>query len=66
MVCPQPPNQGSYLSIDASCSRVVWLSVQGWLEDVSKVEKYVMSDADYDAREDTYRKFKEERLREVR
>ncbi len=39
---------------------------QGWLEDVSKVEKYVMSDADYDAREDTYRKFKEERLREVR
>ena len=39
---------------------------QGWLEDVSKVEKYVMSDADYEAREDTYRKFKEERLREVR
>ena len=42
------------------------MSVQGWLEDVSKVEKYMMSDADYDAREDTYRKFKEERLREVR
>ncbi len=33
---------------------------------MSKVEKYVMSDSDYDAREDTYRKFKEERLREVR
>ncbi len=33
---------------------------------MSKVDKYVMSDADYDAREDTYRKFKEERLREVR
>lgn len=40
------------------------LANTGWLEDVSKVEKYVMSDADYDARDDTYRKFKEERLRE--
>jgi tubulin-folding cofactor B len=40
------------------------LSAQGWLEDVSKVEKYVMSDAEYDKRENTYRKFKQERLKE--
>jgi tubulin-folding cofactor B len=40
------------------------LANTGWLEDVSKVEKYVMSDAEYDAREDTYRKFKEQRLKE--
>ena len=40
------------------------LANTGWLEDVSKVEKYVMSDVEYDARDDTYRKFKEARLRE--
>eukprot|EP00889_Picochlorum_renovo_P004754 jgi/Picre1/31784/NNA_007134.t1 len=40
------------------------LAAQGWLEDVSKVEKYVMSDADYDARENTYRQFKKEKLKE--
>lgn len=31
------------------------LAATGWLDDVSKVEKYVMSDADYDSREGTYR-----------
>lgn len=31
------------------------LAATGWLDDVSKVEKYVMSDADYSAREGTYR-----------
>ena len=40
------------------------LAAQGWLEDVSKVDKYVMSDADYDARENTYRKFKQEKLKQ--
>lgn len=40
------------------------LAAQGWLEDVSKVEKYVMTDADYDARENTYRQFKKEKLKE--
>jgi tubulin-folding cofactor B len=34
------------------------LSARGWLEDTSKVQKYVMSDADYDARENTYRRHK--------
>lgn len=40
------------------------LSAQGWLEDTSKVQKYVMSDKDYDARDDTYRKFKQMKLKE--
>ena len=38
------------------------LSARGWLEDTSKVQKYVMSDAEYDARENTYRKYKEAKL----
>jgi tubulin-specific chaperone B len=37
-------------------------SAGGWLEDTSKVEKYVMSDAEYSKRENTYRKYKEEKL----
>jgi tubulin-specific chaperone B len=37
-------------------------SASGWLEDVSKVEKYVMSDDKYDQRSNTYRKFKEGKL----
>ncbi len=40
------------------------LGAQGWLEDVSKVEKYVMSDEDYSRRDNTYRKFKEGKLKE--
>lgn len=39
-------------------------SANGWLEDVSKVEKYVMSDAEYSKRENTYRKYKEGKLAE--
>lgn len=39
------------------------MSANGWLEDVSKVEKYMMSDEDYNARADTFRKYKEEQLR---
>jgi tubulin-folding cofactor B len=35
------------------------LSANGWLEDVSKIQKYEMSDADYAKRENTYKKFKE-------
>lgn len=38
-------------------------SANGWLEDLSKVTKYVMSDEDYEKRENTYRKFKQERLK---
>ncbi|CAL8462895.1 g2429 [Coccomyxa elongata] len=40
------------------------LSARGWLEDTSKVQKYVMSDADYDARENTYRQYKAQKLKE--
>jgi tubulin-folding cofactor B len=40
------------------------MSANGWLEDTSKVQKYVMSDEDYSKREKTLRKFKEERLKE--
>jgi hypothetical protein len=31
------------------------LSANGWLEDTSKVEKYVMSEEDYNKRDNTYR-----------
>ena len=33
------------------------LAKHGWLEDTSKVEKYRMSDADYDKRKGTVRKW---------
>jgi len=39
-------------------------SADGWLEDVSKVKKYEISEEDYNQRENTYRKFKEQKLRE--
>jgi hypothetical protein len=39
-------------------------SAGGWLEDTSKVEKYVMSDEEYNKRENTYRKYKEGKLKE--
>jgi tubulin-folding cofactor B len=38
------------------------LAAGGWLEDTSKVEKYVISDDDYNKRENTYRKFKEAKI----
>jgi tubulin-folding cofactor B len=38
------------------------LSAGGWLEDVSKVKKYEMSEEDYDRREGTYRQWKREQL----
>ncbi len=34
----------------------------GEFEDLSKVEKYVMKDSDYDKRDDTFRKFRERQL----
>lgn len=39
-------------------------SADGWLEDVSKVQKYEISEEDYNARENTYRKFKDQKLKE--
>lgn len=33
-------------------------SASGWLEDTSKVQKYVMSDEDYAKRKNTYKQFK--------
>jgi len=38
------------------------MSAHGWLEDVSKVEKYVMSDEEYERREGTYRRWKREQV----
>ena len=38
------------------------ISANGWLEDVSKVKKYEISDEDYDKREGTYRKWMREQL----
>ena len=38
-------------------------SAAGWLEDVSKVAKYELSDEAYAARDNSYRKFKEEKLK---
>ncbi|GAB4819103.1 hypothetical protein N2152v2_006149 [Parachlorella kessleri] len=40
------------------------LSANGWLEDTTKVEKYVMSEDEYNKRDNTYRKYKEAKLRE--
>ncbi|KAK3287702.1 hypothetical protein CYMTET_4799 [Cymbomonas tetramitiformis] len=40
------------------------LSKNGWLEDTSLVEKYKISDKDYESREQNYRKFKNEKLAE--
>ena len=36
-------------------------SANGWLEDTSKVQKYVMSDDAYNQREGTYRQYKQMR-----
>ena len=41
------------IDIDASSK-----SASGWLEDTSKVQKYVMSDEDYAKRENTYKAYK--------
>lgn len=40
------------------------LAAQGWLEDVSKVTKYEMSEEDYARRDNTYRKYKEQKLKD--
>lgn len=40
------------------------VSANGWLEDTSKVAKYVMPDEEYDKRDNTYRKYKAGRLAE--
>eukprot|EP00238_Polyblepharides_amylifera_P014487 CAMPEP_0196594316 /NCGR_PEP_ID=MMETSP1081-20130531/77998_1 /TAXON_ID=36882 /ORGANISM="Pyramimonas amylifera, Strain CCMP720" /LENGTH=288 /DNA_ID=CAMNT_0041918547 /DNA_START=51 /DNA_END=917 /DNA_ORIENTATION=+ len=40
------------------------LSKGGWLEDTALVEKYKISDEDYNNRKDTYRKFKEKNIAE--
>lgn len=42
----------------ASCT------ANGWLEDTSLVEKYTITDEEYDKREDTFRKFKEKKIAE--
>ena len=38
-------------------SDVASLGATGWLEDTSKVAKYVMSEQDYDSRDNTFRKY---------
>jgi tubulin-specific chaperone B len=37
-------------------------TADGWLEDTSKVQKYVMADEEYEKRENTYRKYKQAKL----
>jgi len=39
-------------------------SAGGWLEDTSLVKKYEISEEAYDARENTYRRFKEKKLQD--
>jgi hypothetical protein len=39
------------------------LSANGWLEDVSKVKKYEMSEEEYERRDNTYRRYKEQKLK---
>ena len=39
------------------------LSARGWLEDTSKVQKYTMTDEQYRARDNTYWKYKEQKLK---
>lgn len=40
------------------------VSANGWLEDTSKVEKFTMSDEAYSQRDNTFKKYKEQRLKE--
>lgn len=40
------------------------VSKGGWLENVDLVQKYEISEEDYNKRDKSYRKFKEEKLRE--
>lgn len=49
-----PPAGATLRVVDANPHS---LAASGWLEDTSRVEKYVMSDAAYDARADTYKKY---------
>jgi len=40
------------------------VSANGWLEDTSKVEKYEISDEAYNQRENTFRKYKQDKLKD--
>ena len=54
-----------YGAADGQCLHVIDSNPScnfGEFEDLSKVEKYVMADADYDKRDDTYRKFRAKQL----
>ena len=54
-----------YGAADGQCIHVIDSNPSanfGEFEDVSKVEKYVMADADYAKRDDTFRKFRERQL----
>ena len=54
------PEDGWTIHIDDTDAHSA--SAGGWLEDVSKVKKYEMSDEKYNARENTYRQWKNEQL----
>jgi hypothetical protein len=53
MTLPNGPSRCNLHIIDTDPNS---LSANGWLEDTSKVQKYVMSDEDYNSRENSYRK----------
>ena len=56
------PEDGWTIHIDDTDAHSA--SAGGWLEDVSLVQKYEISEEDYNKRENTYRKFKEKKLAE--
>ncbi|GAX82242.1 hypothetical protein CEUSTIGMA_g9670.t1 [Chlamydomonas eustigma] len=56
---------GSYSPYDGCIIHVIDLDPhslvnQGWLDDISQIKKYVMSEADYNKRENTFRKFRQQ------
>ena len=73
---PLPPPSPSQTRVSNCCCAVLCscilhiidmdpssVSANGWLEDTSKVDKYEMSDEAYNKRENTFRKYKEEKLK---
>ena len=50
------PHVPCSLHLPLPCPMLHLTAANGWLEDVTKVDKYVMSDEAYASRDNTYRK----------